>query len=149
MALKSDWQTGEQFTADDANAVADAVNHTPFDLTVVQFADKTTRATGVGDLSAGVCLQRDMIVRSVRYRFVTPDASGSTTVELRVNGVAVSGTSLSVAAADQGSGGGVAREVSGLSVQVARGDVLTAHIVSTGTTPGKGLYVDVEGTTDA
>ncbi|MCF8605166.1 hypothetical protein L5I01_17570 [Gordonia sp. HY442] len=120
----------------------------PHDLTWIQFGDKTSRATGAGDMTGGVCMQRAFTIKAVRFRFLTADASGSTTVELRKNGTQVSGTSKSVAAADQSNASGSAREVSGLSVAVAKGDVVTAHITAIGGgTVGKGLYVDVEGVT--
>lgn len=117
----------------------------PHDMTVVQFSDGTVRATGLGDLTLGVCVQRAFTLKGVRYRFATADASGNTVVELRKNGTQISGTSKTVAAADQLGTSGSAREITGLSVAVAKGDVITAYITGVGTTPGKGLYVDVEG----
>ena len=120
----------------------------PHDMTLVVFGDKTARAVGAGDLAGGVCMQRAMTLKAIRYRFPGgADASGSTTVELRKNGTAISGTSKSVAAADQTNASGAAREVSGLSVAIAKGDVLTAYITATGATPRKSLYVDIEGVT--
>lgn len=112
------------------------------DLSIVAFGSGTTRAAGTGDFPFGVKLQRAITFTSVTYRAATADASGSLVVELRKNGVAVSGSSATIAAASQVSGGTATG-----TWAFATGDIITVRVTSVGTTPGKGLIADVQGLT--
>lgn len=112
------------------------------DLSIVAFGSSTTRATGTGDFPFGVKLQRAVTFSSVTYRVATADASGNLVVELRKNGVAVSGSSATIAAASQVTGGTATG-----SWAFASGDVITVQVTGVGTTPGRGLIADVAGLT--
>ena len=112
----------------------------PYDFSVVVCGKDTTRAAGSGDFPFGIKLQRAVSVESFVVRANTADASGSLVVELRKNGSAVSGTSTSVAAASQVAGG----SSSGGPWSFAAGDILLPYITGVGTTPGKGLIVDIK-----
>ncbi|MBY6384009.1 MULTISPECIES: hypothetical protein [Rhodococcus] len=61
-------------------------------------------------------------------------------VELRKNGTAVSGTSTTIGAGNQVTGG-----TSIGTWAFAKGDVLTVYVTGVGTSPGKGLVADLEG----
>lgn len=112
----------------------------PYDINLVAFSKSTTRATGTGDNPFGVKLQRAATFTSVTYRASTADASGNLVVELRKNGSAVSGTSATIAAANQITGG-----TSTGTWAFAAGDILTVQITGVGTTPGLGLVADITG----
>lgn len=112
------------------------------DMSIVAFGANTARATGTGDFPFGVQLQRAITFSSVTFRCATADASGNLVVELRKNGVAVSGTSTTIAAANQVTGG-----TSTGTWSFAAGDILTVQITAVGTTPGKGLCADIKGLT--
>lgn len=112
------------------------------DVSLVGFSKDTTRATGTGDNPFGVKLQRAVTFTSVTYRAATADASGNLVVELRKNGVAVSGSAATIAAANQVAGGTATG-----SWSFAEGDILTVQITGIGTTPGKGLVADIKGLT--
>ena len=112
------------------------------DLSIVAFGSGTTRATGTGDFPFGVKLQRAVTFTSVTYRAATADASGNLVVELRKNGSAVSGSSSTIAAGSQVSGGTATG-----TWAFAAGDIITVQVTAVGTTPGKGLIADVQGLT--
>lgn len=112
----------------------------PYDLSIVAFSKSSTRATGTGDFPFGVKLQRAATFSSVTYRANTADASGNLVAELRKNGSAVAGTSTTIAAANQVTGG-----TSTGSWAFAAGDILTVQITGVGTTPGTGLIADIKG----
>jgi len=112
------------------------------DLSIVAFGANTTRAAGTGDFPFGTRLQRAVTFTSVTYRAATADASGNLVVELRKNGVALSGSSATIAAASQVSGGTATG-----TWAFAAGDVITVQVTGVGTTPGKGLIADVRGLT--
>ncbi|WP_446224990.1 hypothetical protein ACTWPB_07690 [Nocardia sp. IBHARD005] len=112
----------------------------PYDLNVCGFGKDTVRAAGTGDFPMGVKLQRAAVFTSVTYRASTPDASGNLVVELRKNGVAVSGSAATIAAASQVAGG-----TSTGSWSFSVGDILTVQVTAVGTTPGKGLVADITG----
>lgn len=114
----------------------------PYDLTAVAFGYVSPRAVGVGDFPFGIKLQRACTLTSVTYRCNTADASGNLVVELRKNGVAVSGSSASIAAASQVAGG-----TSTGSWSFSAGDILTVYVTAVGTTPGNGLIADITGVT--
>ena len=112
------------------------------DLSIVAFGAGTTRAAGTGDFPFGVKLQRAVTFSSVTYRVATADESGNLVVELRKNGTAVSGSSVTVAAASQVAGGTATG-----TWAFAVGDVVTVRVTGVGTTPGKGLIADIRGLT--
>lgn len=112
------------------------------DLSIVAFGSGTARATGTGDFPFGVKLQRAVTFTSVTYRAATADASGNLVVELRKNGSAVSGSSATIAAANQVAGGTATG-----TWAFAAGDIITVQITAVGTTPGKGLIADAAGLT--
>lgn len=112
------------------------------DVSVVAFGASTTRATGTGDFPFGIKLQRAVTFSSVTFRVATADASGNLIVELRKNGSTVTGTSTTIAAAAQVTGG-----TSTGTWSFAAGDILTVSITGVGTTPGKGLVADIKGLT--
>lgn len=114
----------------------------PYDLSVVSAGKDTTRATGTNDFPMGIKLQRAVTFTSVTYRANTADASGNSTFELRKNGVAVSGSSATVAAANQVAGGTATG-----TFAFAVGDILTVQTTAVGTTPGTGLVADILGKT--
>jgi hypothetical protein len=114
----------------------------PYDLSVIAFGKDTVRATGTGDFPFGVKLQRACTLTSVTYRGVTADASGNLVVELRKNGGAVVGSSVTIAAANQVAGGTTTG-----TWAFAAGDILTVQITAVGTTPGNGLIADITGVT--
>ncbi len=113
------------------------------DLSIVAFAANTTRSAGTGDFPFGIKLQRAITFSAVHYRAATADASGNLVVELRKNGVAVSGTAATIAAASQVAGG----SVTGGSWAFAAGDIITVQVTGVGTTTGKGLIADLAGLT--
>lgn len=94
----------------------------------------STRAVGLGELVDGIALPYAVTITSVKYRMGTADASGTTTVELRKNGVAVSGTS--------GTASTSPTAVTG-TWSFAAGDILTVYTTAIGTTPGKRLTADI------
>lgn len=112
------------------------------DLSVVVFGANSVRASGTGDFPFGVKLQRAVTFSSVTYRVATADASGNLVVELRKNGTAVSGSSATVAAANQVAGGTATG-----TWAFAAGDVITVQVTGVGSTPGKGLVADIRGLT--
>jgi parallel beta-helix repeat protein len=113
------------------------------DLSIVAFAPSSTRAaSSYGDFSFGIKLQRAVTFTSVTFRAATADASGDLVVELRKNGSQVSGTSTTIAAANQIAGG-----TSTGTWSFAAGDIITVYVTAVGTTPGKGLIADITGLT--
>lgn len=112
------------------------------DVSLVAFGAKTAREAGTGDNPFGVKLQRAVTFSAVTYRCATADASGDLVVELQKNGIAVTGSSATIAAASQVSGGTATG-----SWAFAAGDVLTVAVTAVGTTPGKGLSADIQGLT--
>lgn len=114
----------------------------PYDLSITVCGKDTVRAApSTGDFPHGVRLSRAATFTEAVYRGVTPDASGNLVVELRKNGVAVSGSSATIAAASQVAGGTATG-----TYAYAAGDILTVQITGVGTSPGKGLQVDLKGT---
>lgn len=93
-----------------------------------------TRAVGLGELIDGISIPFNLTVTSVKYRMGTADGSGTTTCELRKNGVAVSGTS--------GTASTSPTAVTG-SWSFSEGDILTVYTTAIGTTPGKRLTADI------
>ena len=112
----------------------------PADMSIIAFGKDTTRAAGTGDNPFGVKVRRAVRIKTVHYRALTADASGNLVVELRKNGTAISGSSVTIAAASQ-----VAGSASGtIDVNLAAGDILTVQVTGVGTTPGRGLTADIE-----
>ena len=112
------------------------------DVSIVAFGASTARAVGTGDFPFGVKLQRAVTFSSVTFRVATADASGNLVCELRKNGTQVVGTSTTVAAASQVSGG-----TSTGTWNFAEGDIINVYVSAVGATPGKGLVADIRGLT--
>lgn len=110
------------------------------DIAIGAFAPITTRAVGLGDGVMGQRLLRATTFTAVYYRCYTADASGNLVVGLRKNGSAISGTSATIAAANQVAGA----QVTG-SWACAAGDIITVYVTGIGTAPGKGLVADLTG----
>jgi hypothetical protein len=112
----------------------------------VWVAQTGTRVTGVGDLAAGMYVGRAFTATRVVYQFDSADASGSTAVELRRNGVQVASSNLTISALDQvdGTATDTARTAT-VNQSFAVGDRLSLHC-TIGTTPGKGLRAYIFGT---
>ncbi|MGW0043490.1 hypothetical protein [Rhodococcus sp. NPDC003348] len=142
----TDMTAAVQTSLGKADAAAPA-NALPADFVWVSHSG--VRATGVGDLAAGMEVGRAFIVDAVTYQFDTADASGSTTAEIRKNGTAITGSSLAVAAANQATGTGTRSARTATLTDAARsfaeGDVFAPAITAVGTTPGKGLRVWIKG----
>ena len=178
MALRTNWVSGEQVTADYMNELSGGVDpsrlsnipysslapglqemvdqgastydgllmvvsNIPHDITYIGYGKDTVRAVGAGDNPFGIRLARAITIKAVHYRALTADASGSLVVELRKNGGTVAGTSTTIAAANQVSGAGQSLEET-----FAVGDILTVHVTSVGSTPGKGLVADIKAITE-
>ncbi|WGH21932.1 minor tail protein [Rhodococcus phage Trogglehumper] len=109
-----------------------------------------TRAVGYLETPGGLTLPDPCLISKIVYSFDTADASGSTTVELRKNGVTIAGTSVAITAANQLGGGAAmtARTISGLSIALAEGDVLNVYVSAIGTTPGKGVTANIKAVTN-
>ncbi|BAD54904.1 hypothetical protein [Nocardia farcinica] len=118
-----------------------AVGTVPYDIHIPVCGKNTTRAVGTGDFPWGIKLQRAVTIKSITLRGNTAAASGNLVVELRKNGTPVAGTSTSVAAADQVTGG----TPNTGTWAFAKGDVLLPYITAVGTSPGLGLIVELEG----
>lgn len=110
----------------------------PYDITFL--AQSGNRATGLGDVPAGIKLRRAVTFSEVLFHCETADASGNLVVEVRKNGTAVSGTSTTIAAGNQVEGG-----TSTGSWAFAAGDFLTIYVTGVGTTPGKGVTAELKG----
>lgn len=132
--------TGKTLTSDSVgNAAWTTV---PYDLSLVAFGAATVRTTGTGDFPFGVKLQRAVTLTSVTYRCITASSSGNLVVELRKNGSTVAGSSATIAAANQVTGGTVTG-----TWTFASGDILTIQVTTVGTGPGLGLIADITGST--
>lgn len=123
-----------------ANSALQNLSGSPYDLSIMAFAATSVRAAGSGDNPFGIKLQRGCRLTSVTFRGVTADGSGSMTVQLLRNGTAITGTSTTIAAANQVSGG-----TSAFSQTCSAGDIIVVSIVSTGSSPGLGLVADITG----
>ncbi len=152
MTLKNDWENLDSFLADDLNTVTTQINTNTsaiaaitvaYDLSITGFGATTPRvASSYGDFPMGIKVQRDCLLVSVTFRVNTADASGDLVVELRKNGVQVSGTPTTISAANQVTGG-----TSTGTWSFSAGDILTVYITAVGTTPGTGLTADIKGYT--
>ncbi|MFE5789550.1 collagen-like domain-containing protein [Rhodococcus erythropolis] len=114
------------------------VGTSPYDITFV--AQSGNRVAGLGDVPAGIKLRRSVTFSEVLFHCETADASGNLVVEVRKNGVVVSGTSTTIAAANQVAGG-----TSTGTWAFAAGDFLTIYVTGVGTTPGKGVTAELKG----
>ncbi|MCC4300430.1 hypothetical protein [Rhodococcus sp. 3-2] len=108
----------------------------PYDITYA--AQGATRAVGYGDVPAGISLRRAVTFSEMFVHCETADASGTLGVQLHKNKTFVAGVSLTPA-----------QQVAGLAGtgpwSFAAGDVLSIYVASVGTTPGKGLIVELKG----
>lgn len=122
--------------------IADSISY-PYDMSIIAFGTYTARvANSYGDFPMGTKLQRAATFDRVVYRVNTADASGNLVVQLRKNGTTVSGTSVTIAAANQVAGGTATG-----SWAFAEGDILTVYVTGVGTNPGAGLIADIRGWT--
>lgn len=110
----------------------------PYDITFV--AQSGVRAVGLGDVPAGIKLRRAVTFSEVLFHCETADVSGNLVAEIRKNGSTVSGTSTTIAAANQVVGG-----TSTGTWAFAAGDFLTIFVTGVGTTPGKGVTAELKG----
>lgn len=129
------------------NKTIDAASNTiigmPYDLSIIAFGTYTARvANSYGDFPMGIKLQRAVTFTQVVYRVNVADASGNLVVQLRKNGTTVTGTSATIAAANQVAGGTVTG-----TWAFAAGDIITVYVTGVGTTPGAGLIADIRGAT--
>lgn len=137
--VKAKLASGVQASLDKADTALQSVV-IPADMSVIAFGKDTVRAAGLGDNPFGVKVRRAVRLKTVHFRALTADASGNLVVRLNRNGSAITISAVTIAAANQVAGG-----VSGtLDVDCSAGDIITAEVVSTGTTPGKGLVADIE-----
>jgi hypothetical protein len=142
-ALPTNWADGgAAFYASDMNTVSSAVNScNTYDLGIVAFGASTARvASSYGDNPMGVKLQRACTLSSVTFRVYTADASGNLVCQLNRNGTLITGTSTTIAAANQVTGG-----TSTFSQACSAGDIITVYVSAVGTTPGTGLVADITG----
>jgi hypothetical protein len=114
------------------------------DVSLIGFGGKTVRAVGYGDNPMGIRLMRNVAFTNVYFRCATADdaAGADLIVELRKNGVALANSQVTLAQAQQLSGG----QANG-SWSFVAGDVLTLYVSQVGASPGKGLVADVRGRT--
>ena len=125
------------------NLANNTVTGIPYDLSIMAFGTYTARvASSYGDFPMGIKLQRAVTFTQVVYRVSVADASGNLVVELRKNGTTVSGSSATIAAANQVTGGTATG-----TWAFASGDILTVYVTSVGSTPGAGLIADIRGIT--
>ena len=96
-----------------------------------------TRAVGYGDNTLGFMVPDNFILGKVIYRGVSADASGSTTVELRKNGVQIASSVKAIPFGSQWAMSGATTAVIGDNV--AAGDILRPYISGVGGTPGQGF----------
>lgn len=96
------------------------------------------RAVGYGANTLGFLAPENFTLTEIVYRGETADASGSSTVEVRNNGVQITGSSKSITAANQWTYDSDVT-VTGLSVAISAGNVLRPYISAVGTTPGNGF----------
>lgn len=110
----------------------------PYDITFSAISG--VRAVGYGDVPIGITLRRAVTFTEMFACGETSDASGSTGVQLHKNGSFVAGLTMNA-----GTGQTDGTSTTG-SWSFAAGDALNIYVASVGTTPGKGLVVDLKGT---
>lgn len=112
-----------------------------------------TRATGVGDMPAGLPFFENFTITQIVYFFGVADASGSTTVKLQRNRagttVDIVGSTQTITAANQADGTSTdaARTftISDATGIIQSGDRILVNITAVGTTPGKLIGVWLRG----
>jgi hypothetical protein len=102
------------------------------------------RSVGYMDNAMGFTVPANFILGQVIYRGTTADASGSTTVELRQNGVQIASSVKAITAANQWAQSTNTTATIGNTVNA--GDILRPYISSLGTTPGNGFGCTLVGT---
>lgn len=131
---------GTSLIADDGVTGAKLADYSiPYDIFFMAGGKDTIRAAGTLDNPFGIKISQDCQIKAVTYRCATADASGNLAVELRKNGVAEASSQQSLAAANQVAG----TALTGLSINLVAGDILTVQVTGVGTTPGKGLVADI------
>jgi hypothetical protein len=112
----------------------------PADFILVASGDSIVRAAGGGDFTTGFYVGRAFTLTKIIYQFGSPDASGSTVVAVRLNGTAITSSTLTITAVNQADGTATdAARTATVNQSVAVGDRLIIWTTSVGTTPGAGL----------
>lgn len=111
-----------------------------YDPVIVILGKGTVRAVGANDFLYGLRLRRAVTVDSVMVRGATNGVSGTTVVQVLKNGSATGMTSVSCSEGSYVTGA----ENTGSWV-FAAGDIISVSITSVGTSPGKGLIVELRG----
>jgi hypothetical protein len=99
------------------------------------------RAVGIGQQLIGLEIPYPIKITRLSYPMGTADASGTTTVELRKNGI----TGAETLSGTSGTAAVTPTALTGLSIDLAAGDLLWAYVTAVGTTPGTGLAVRLRG----
>jgi len=111
-----------------------------YDITVKSHIG--ARVVGAGNtIPEGLRIERALTVSKVTYRGETA-GTGNLIVELRKNGVAVAGTSATIAAANHALDSSVTGTWS-----FAAGDRVTVHVTTADSPAGKGLQASLAGVT--
>jgi hypothetical protein len=127
-------------------AAVSALVKPPSDFIIVQMGGGTSRSVGYGDFLTGFYVGRAFTAGKVIYQFDSADGSGNSVVEMRRNGVQVSGSSLSISAANQVDGSGTdAARTATVNQLFSVGDRISLYCSSMGYNPGKGLRAWVYG----
>ena len=144
---------GTIVNADVSTSAAIAANKTLVPASFPYISHGSTRATGVGDLPAGLPFFENFTITQIIYIFGAADASGSTTVKLQRNRagttVDIVGSSQTITAANQADGTSTdaARTftISDPTGTIQSGDRILVNITAVGTTPGKMIGVWLRG----
>lgn len=146
--VKQTWEDGElgetPITAERLNHMEDGIETadlpTPLKWTSeTRATDAGVRATGYNGASIGVTVPYTGTLTRAQLRFGSSDATGSTTVQLRLDGVATGMPILTMTAP------GISQVWVG-SIIVTQGQVLTAEVLTLGGTPGTGMAIAYAGT---
>ena len=146
--VKQTWEDGElgetPITAERLNYMEDGIE-TADEPTPVKWTSET-RATDIGvriagynGASIGIAAPYTGTLERVQLRFGTPDATGTTTVQLRLDGDDDGMPLITMTAP------GISQVWVG-SIVITQGQVLTAQVMTLGGTPGTGLSISYAGT---
>ena len=144
---------GTIVNADINSAAAIAASKTLVPASFPFISHGGTRATGVGDLPAGLPFFENFTITQIIYIFGVADASGSTTVKLQRNRagstVDIVGSTQTITAANQADGTSTdaARTftIADATGIIQSGDRILVNITAVGTTPGKMIGVWLRG----
>ncbi|MDG3012701.1 hypothetical protein G4X40_21410 [Rhodococcus sp. D2-41] len=110
----------------------------PLAIVLPHSAAETVRKVGAGAMAMGAPMEFPATLQRHKVRLATADASGSTIVELRKNGTAIPGATVTIVAP------ALSAVVTG-TWPVAIDDVIVPVVTQVGGTPGKGLTSSVGG----